>query len=228
MASVFDAIRYKPDAPIAVHPLLSGALPETVAAYVALRNSARDAGIEWDLAPFGGLRTETDTATILGYRDADWKAAVARDPTLAQRTTIAEWRKIAPFGRSMHNYGAAFDVHVISAPDGWAADQALTWVMNAGAEAGLTDGRGFGDPDHLEINFGVPPGTQAVAAARARWQAENGTDFFGGVARSIGDIARDVTGDSEANGVDIVSVVVVVVVVVVIMFAASRKRRGHV
>ena len=88
---------------------LQGALPETVAAWNALESAAMAQGIAFTLNDFGGVRTPADTALILQYRETDYAAALAAD-TIPADTTISQFRPIAPYGQSYHDYGAAFDV----------------------------------------------------------------------------------------------------------------------
>ena len=158
---------------------VNGALPALVFAIGELQARIRPLGIAWQVADYGGLRTQSDTVKILAFRDADWNAAVKRDPSLVQRTTKEQWRKISPWGRSMHNYGAAFDVEIVSSPPGMSRLAALNIVLDAGVDLGLVSGRSFGDPPHLELAFpGASPGASALAAAKAEWRSLNGTAFF--------------------------------------------------
>jgi hypothetical protein len=156
---------------------LEGARPELLAALDALRAIADQQGVKFRIADFGGLRTAADTSLILGYRDADWAAAVRANPTLAKTTTKEKWRPIAPWGASMHNYGAAFDVVVTEAPAGWSKLAALNFLKDQSDAIGLVDGRDFGDGPHFELPGGL-------AAAKAAWQKMTGTSFFQSLSES--------------------------------------------
>lgn len=153
--------------------MLNGARPELLAAVSALAAvvAQEHPGLEFDVADFGGMRSEADTAKILTYRDNDWDAAVRADPTLPRRTTKHAWRPIAPWGNSMHNYGAAFDVQITKAPAGMSRLAALNIVKDYAPVIGLVDGRDFGDGPHFELPGGL-------AAARAAWLKQTGTKVF--------------------------------------------------
>jgi hypothetical protein len=158
---------------------ITGALPALVFAYGELQAQMRPKGITFQIADFGGLRTQADTALIMRYRDDEWALYKKNNPTKAAQTTKEKWRPIAPWGKSMHNYGAAFDVEVVGTPAGMSRLEALNIIHDAGEKLGLNSGRDFGDPPHLELRFpGAPPGAAALAAAKAEWRKENGTDFF--------------------------------------------------
>lgn len=158
---------------------LVGALPALVFAKNELHAIVLRKGITFQVADYGGLRTRADTTEILKYRDDDWKVAIKADPSLLQRTTKHEWRKIAPWGRSMHNYGAAFDVQIVGTPPGMSRLAAMNIVHDEAEGLGLRSGRDFGDPPHLELAFtDAPRGARALAAAREEWHKLNGTDIF--------------------------------------------------
>lgn len=115
---------------------IDGALPQLLTREQMLRTRANALGIEYRIADFGGLRTYADTVLILGYRAADYAAAVAANPATAY-TPINEWRPIASFGSSMHNYGAAFDVKVTKMPPGMSEYTALTRLKAIAPSIGL-------------------------------------------------------------------------------------------
>lgn len=152
---------------------LDGARPELLSALTALRAvvAQEHPGLEFTIANYGGMRTAADTALILQYRDIDFAAAVRADPTLPQRISIDDWRPIAPYGRSMHNYGAAFDVRVTKTPAGLSNLAALNIIKDYADVVGLVDGRDYGDPPE----FALPGG---LAAAKAAYQAMTGTTIF--------------------------------------------------
>lgn len=146
--------------------LIASALPELLAAERALRVKADALGIEYRVADFGGLRTEADTNRILGYRKADYAAAVKKDPKVA-KIPIETWRPIAPFGSSYHNYGAAFDVRITKRPAGVSESAALAKLGALAPSVGLRWGGTFSakrsDPPHFELAI-------SLADAKARWQ----------------------------------------------------------
>jgi soluble lytic murein transglycosylase-like protein len=156
-------------------------------------------GLEWAIADYGGLRSEEETKLILKYRDADWAAAIDADPSLASSTTKEAWRPIAPFGSSLHNYGAAFDVVITATPVGMTSAQALSIVKGYAASVHLIDGRTFTDPDppHFELPGGLaaaralfpsgpvppPPGARNAPVATLGSPQFNDTDrVYGGAA----------------------------------------------
>lgn len=151
---------------------LVGARPELTKALTALHAIAAQAGITFEVAAYGGLRTKADTALILDYRAADFAKAVKRGEVSAN-TDINKWRPISPWGKSMHNYGAAFDVVVREAPPGMSRLAALNFLKDQADAIGLVDGRQFGDGPHFELPGGL-------AAARAAWMKLSGTNFFRG------------------------------------------------
>src|SRR5690349_7430810 len=63
----------RPGSGVAPELALARALPQLVAAEQRLRALAEREGITYNVADFGGLRTQADTTLILQYRDADYK-----------------------------------------------------------------------------------------------------------------------------------------------------------
>lgn len=145
---------------MAIRNSITDALPELRAAEAALRAKADALGIGYRIADFGGVRTLADTSLILGYRTADYAVAVARNPSLAS-VDINDWRPIAPFGSSFHNYGAAFDVLITSTPAGMTAAQALTRLKSLAPSVGLRS-TVPNDPPHFELPI-------TLEEAKARW-----------------------------------------------------------
>lgn len=143
---------------------LQGLMPGTIAAYNALEQYGQTVGITFTIAPYGGLRTQSDTTKILGYRQDDYNAALAAG-TIRPDTTLQQFRPIAPFGSSYHNYGAAFDVWITSTPQGTAPD---SWTQAPGFEnarrvlaafapsIGLRWGGTFPNPDPPHFEVAVP------------------------------------------------------------------------
>lgn len=134
---------------MAIRNSISSALPQLIAAEAALHARADALGIGYRIADFGGVRTEADTAIIIGYRAADYAAAIAHDPSVAL-IPINTWRPIAPFGSSYHNYGAAFDVLITSTPDGMSAASALQTLKSLAPSVGLRSNVP-NDPPHFEL-----------------------------------------------------------------------------
>lgn len=151
---------------------LAGALPELVKADAALRRLGAAQGIAYRIADFGGVRTQTDTTKILGYRDQDYKAAVKLDAKVA-KIPIMDWRPIAQFGSSMHNYGAAFDVR----PTQWPGNRDAAWAMQTlralAPKAGLRVLNTKEDPWHFELPL-------TLDQARARYYAATGKPVASG------------------------------------------------
>lgn len=145
---------------------LDGALPQLVDAENQLRQRANAMGITYDIADYGGVRTLADTILILGYRNDDYAAAIAADPSVAN-IPINTWRPIAPFGSSYHNYGAAFDVRITSAPAGVSFDSALQELKDIAPSVGLSSDVA-NDPPHFELPISLDD-------AKAAWSAQGNT-----------------------------------------------------
>lgn len=142
---------------------IDDALPQLIAAENQLRQRASAMGIQYVIADYGGVRTFADTVLILGYRDADYAAAIAADPSVAN-IPINTWRPIAPFGSSYHNYGAAFDVRITSAPAGVSFDSALQQLKDLAPSVGLRSDVA-NDPPHFELPI-------SLDEAKADWSAQ--------------------------------------------------------
>jgi hypothetical protein len=150
--------------------MLAGALPELVAAERKLASAAGTYGITYAIAKFGGVRSQADTVKALAYRDQDYRSYViaAKNAGAVIIPIDGAWdhgklRKIAPFGSSYHNYGAAFDVRVVTKPATMTVDQAIARLGALSSAAGLHWGASFGDQWHFQWN--VPIGT-----ARSAWE----------------------------------------------------------
>lgn len=159
---------------------LAGVLPETAAAYDQLDAFARQHGIAIGVADFGGIRTQSDTTKILGYRSDDYKAALSAG-TIRPDTTLQQFRPIAPFGSSFHNYGAAFDVRVTARPASMTEYAALRALGLYAPNIGLRWGGNFTNPDPPHFELAIP-----LTEAKARY-----TSFAssGGASSTISDIA---------------------------------------
>lgn len=129
---------------------LRGCLPELIAAESQLAAAAAREGIVYRIADYGGLRTEAQTATILRYREDDYKAAVKADPRIAS-IPINKWRPIAPFGQSFHNYGGSFDTDVQMWPASMTRGQAMGRLATLAPTVGLRNGASWQDLPHMEL-----------------------------------------------------------------------------
>ena len=133
---------------------LTETLPQLQDAEAALYQYATGTlGIDYRIADFGALRTESDTARILQYRQNDYNAAVRNDPRVAQ-IPINTWRPIAPFGSSYHNYGAAFDVLITDRGPYTSDSDALQALKAAAPSFGLSS-TVPNDPPHFELPIGL-------------------------------------------------------------------------
>lgn len=148
--------------------VLANALPELITAERELSRLAAERGIRYAIAPFGAVRSESDTTRILGYRETEYRIYAEKERK-AGRTPlpINTWRPIAPFGNSHHNYGAAFDVR----PTLWPSDKTFQWahdqldaIVQSNRQLGLRIGDYFNDEPHMELNI-------TLEEARRRWLA---------------------------------------------------------
>lgn len=163
---------------------IDAALPELREAFGKLSDYAKSLGMTIHVLGTGGVRTQADTALYKSYRAADYAVAVAKNPALA-RIPIGQWRPIADFGKSFHNYGAAFDIEFgsgtlpgtegyVSERDGlygFTRDFALETLGEYAQSIGLRWGGNFKasqttgpDPVHFEL-------AMTLDAAKARWAA---------------------------------------------------------
>lgn len=162
---------------------LTEALPQLQEAESQLHEYATNVlGIDYRIADYGALRTLDDTTEILGFRQADYAAAVRANPALAN-TPINTWRPIAQFGTSWHNYGAAFDVLITDAGGFESATTALNALKNVASQFGLRSSVP-NDPPHFELPV-------SLSAARQMWIDYNNGSTVGipNVPDGGGDIA---------------------------------------
>jgi hypothetical protein len=141
---------------------IAGALPSLIAAHGMLLARAHAMGIDFDIADFGGVRSLADTILIMGYRAAEYAAAVARNSSVSF-IPINVWRPIAPYGLSMHNYGAAFDVEITDTPSGMSREDALSHLKAAASSVGLRSNVP-NDPPHFELPI-------TLEDAKASWES---------------------------------------------------------
>ena len=145
------------------------ALPELLSLWNGVESTAAAEGIAIGIADFGGFRTEGDTALILQYRVDDYNADLSAgriSPTLS----LQDYRPIAPYGQSWHDYGAARDFKIVSKPASLSTDDAIARVDTIAESIGLRTGASYGDPWHLEL--AVP--LDQAAAMWADYQAAGG------------------------------------------------------
>jgi D-alanyl-D-alanine carboxypeptidase-like protein len=149
---------------------LSGALPQIQNAFNALQQYGASQGISIGVADFGGIRTQADTTRIIGYRQDDFNAAV-RAGTIPADTALNAFRPIAPFGRSYHNYGAAFDVAILARPAGMSEFQALATLGAYAPSIGLRWGGTFPtNKDFPHFELAVP-----LSQAQSMYEQIGGT-----------------------------------------------------
>lgn len=131
---------------------LNGTLPELQSAYAQLAAIGAAHGVTIAVADFGGIRTEADTNRILGYRQADYNAAV-KAGSVRPDTTLQQFRPINAFGTSFHNYGAAFDVLIVGRPSNMSEYDAQKMLGQYAPSLGLRWGGLFknADPPHFEL-----------------------------------------------------------------------------
>lgn len=161
---------------------LTGTLPELRDKERQLRAAANGEGIEYTVADFGALRSQSDTLKILGYRDQDYAAYVAAQQRagkpIASKNTF---RPIAPYGSSYHNYGAAFDARVTRVPAGSTASAATARLGALGESVGLRWGGHFPageiDPPHFELAISLPDAVTRWAAWQAAQRGETPTEI---------------------------------------------------
>jgi hypothetical protein len=180
---------------------LASALPELRAAELKLRKNASQHGITYVIAEFGGIRSLSDTTKAMDYRAAEYPGYVKAMRAINKAPlSINEWRPIAPYGNSYHNYGAAFDVFVTSVPEGRSQSWGLQLLQIAGPAVGLRNGASFNDPPHFELPL-------KLSDVRAMWAKHTGG-----------------TGQPKPSGSTTVGVLAGVGVVALLVFLAlSRK-----
>lgn len=179
--------------------VLAGALPTLVIAEAELSRLAGVQGVQYDIAPFGAVRSQSDTTRIFGYREQEYRLYAGKERAAGRNPlSIEKWRPVAPFGNSHHNYGAAFDVRPVSWPQGksfqWAHDK-LDAIVAATPTLGLRSGDYFNDEPHFELAL-------PLATVRQMWAA---------------------TGKSVGVGATPVVVVGVLAILGLLFFAVTRK-----
>lgn len=152
---------------------LIGALPDLVRAEAALHAYAKSIGVDYAIADYGGVRSQSDTTRILGYRETDYAKYVsdlAKSHPGQKPVSMQQFRPISSFGSSYHNYGAAFDVLITKYPTGSSASQALSALQSQAPYVGLRAGATFPNPDppHFELPISLDD-------AKRLWQSAGNT-----------------------------------------------------
>jgi hypothetical protein len=80
------------------------------------------------------------------------------------------FRPIAPFGQSYHNYGAAFDVAILSRPAGMSETTALATLGAYAPQVGLRWGGTFRNADYPHFELAIP-----ISQAQAAYEQLGGT-----------------------------------------------------
>lgn len=158
-------------------PAIADALPQLIAAEQKLSTAAAVRGITYRIAAYGGVRSQADTTKILAIRDIEYAAYVkAKQAKGETPIPINDWRRVAPFGNSYHNFGAAFDIEIVTKPAAMTNAQALAALGALAGSCGLKWGHAFGDDPHFELSGpigtwksaweerGRTPGQQGVAS----------------------------------------------------------------
>jgi hypothetical protein len=145
---------------------IAGERPELTRAIANLAALALPLGITFTTANDGGIRSQADTVRDMGYRDDDYAVWLRKwKATHPGRTPISkyEWRPIAVFGSSYHNFGAARDLEILTGgPD--ALDRLGALAPRVGLRWGGTFPRGRTDRPHFEL--AIP-----LLQAKAEWLA---------------------------------------------------------
>lgn len=164
---------------------LQGVLRELSDKHTLMLRRCWQKDVQFKVAPYGLMRTQSDTTRILKYRDDDYAKYLANLPKGTKPVPKEEWRKIAPFGLSYHNFGGAFDVEVTKV-DGidvyrtptpapiWKSDpkrayalyeKGMEVVRHAGLAVGLA--RIKNDDPHFQLPY-------TLAEVKEMWRRERG------------------------------------------------------
>lgn len=144
---------------------LRGVQPELVLGEAKLSQLAAARGLAYTVnrEELGGfVRTPADTAAYMAYRNAEWAIYAAQQRARGKAIVPKEqWRPIAAFGNSYHNYGAAFDVTMargtLAELGALAPAAGLRWGGDAGFQAAKRT-----DPPHFQLPI-------TLLEAKARW-----------------------------------------------------------
>lgn len=165
---------------------LVNTLPELQARELQLRAIAAAAGILYEIADYGALRTPADTAQLLKWRseaianarksaeDAARKAkrSAAQVKAAGDAAAAKADYRVSPFESGKHGVGAAFDIKIVSTPKGMTTDAAYAYLGARAKECGLTWGGTFSAPRdiyHFEL-------TATRAQLEPKWKAYAATN----------------------------------------------------
>lgn len=174
-------------------------LSSTVAAFTQLQQDLLGQGIPIGIAEYGGFRSLADTTDILAFRETDYTNAIASGE-LSPSVSIDEFRPIAPYQHSFHDYGAAFDIRFKSLPAGMTSDDAEQLAGQLAPELGLRWGGSFQNPDGVHFELDI-----TLSQARTMWQSEFGASApagIGGTATAMIDasgLGPDDVGDDSGE-----------------------------
>jgi hypothetical protein len=144
---------------------LTGVQPELALGEAKLSELATAHGLAYTVnrEELGGfVRTRADTAAYMGYRDLEWRLYAARQKVAGKPVVPKEqWRPIAEFGSSYHNYGAAFDVTMVKGTHAQLGALAPAAGLRWGGDAGFQAARRT-DPPHFQLPI-------TLLEAKARW-----------------------------------------------------------
>lgn len=118
-----------------------------------LRADAAAIGIEYKIADFGGVRNLDIVNQLIAWRDE----AVARGE---------DYYRVAPFNKTKHALGSAFDIRVTKRPAGMSTSEAYAKLGALARPHGLIWGGTFSspaDPYHFESQL-------SLEKLSARWQ----------------------------------------------------------
>lgn len=134
-------------------------LPEMAAKLQQLQAAAAAEGIQTRIADFGGVRDQAMTNLLLQYRQQDYPAYVAQLAKTAPNQTplpIDQWRPIAPWGQSFHDYGAAVDLDPYSWPAALGPLSAARGrLAQLAAQVGLRQPLPASDAHHFELPYSL-------------------------------------------------------------------------
>lgn len=158
-----------------VQNTLVGCLPQLVDAYNCLAQAAAGFGIGVAINDYGGFRTAATTAEIMAYRTRDYAAALASGEIPAS-VSVDQFRPIAEYGASFHDYGAAVDVSPVSWPSGLSESDAAASLGVLAGGCGLRQPLPVSDPAHLELDLSLSD----AAALYASYAGAGGASPVGG------------------------------------------------
>lgn len=185
---------------------LDGTLPELQALYYALVARLSPLGVSVQINDYGGFRTEADTSAILAARQTDYAHAVASG-AIPSSESLDQFRAIAPYGESWHDYGAALDLSPLAWPSTETQSTAQAQLVAAAEAVGFAHPLPASDPAHFTLPV-------SLAQAKSLYQQYYGSD----------PVAAAFVGDANRSWW---RVVLVGGVVAFGVWLASRSRRTY-